>query len=509
MKTKIISLMVLLALAVVSCQKDQADKPVVQQDVEFGVMQIDPSQLKNDWDFLCDEELVATIAEIEIDGETYYPQIFWLNGSLYTQAIKLSPGTHTVTKFVLWTEHPVTGVDPMIVMAAPADGADFAQYIARPVPFDIEVSEFDKTEEEVEVLCFIPERVDEFGFFWFVIDEIVVREQCFFGDLCIKSKDDYVGSYYDDLFDMDDYPFDLPAIYRVTIERNDGWSSTETNVVVVDGTATEFIAPLCIKYPDRLGITDEFTLTLEVYVAVGDSWDWVEYEEISFNDYYIDELTAEGEVIDFVIGNCNLDPNGWVFPAYMNLPEKANVTIAHPGNPGYWNLNITSFTPGGSYDIILGAMTGWCGDAETTISGGNKTMWIYNSLDPSSWPANMPAVFTVAKINQVNWLFNNLGSYGFNISSIDPLYIVPGELTVAEGNTIQNAIWSIINGPGNFSPLAGSQPLAFSTDMAGDAAPYGAFSPLPGGWAAVLMVPEVDGVPDATQAQLIFTVVDP
>jgi hypothetical protein len=112
MKTKIISLMVLLAIAVVSCQKDEADKPVVQQDVEFGVMQIDPSQLKNDWDFLCDEELVATIAEIVIEGETYYPQVFWLNGSLYTQAIKLAPGTHTVTKFVLWTEHPVTGVDP-------------------------------------------------------------------------------------------------------------------------------------------------------------------------------------------------------------------------------------------------------------------------------------------------------------------------------------------------------------------------------------------------------------
>jgi hypothetical protein len=510
MKTKIISLMVLLAIAVVSCQKDEADKPVVQQDVEFGVMQIDPSQLKNDWDFLCDETLVATIAEIVIDGQTYYPQVFWLGGSLYTQAIKLAPGTHTVTKFVLWTALPGDGGE--IVMATPNNGADFAQYVSRPVPFDIEVSEFDKTEELVDVLCFIPERVDEFGFFWFVIEETIIREQCFFGDLCIKSKADYVGSYYDDLFDLDAYPFDLPAIYRVTIERAaPAWSQTYTNVVIDDvtGEATEFIAPLCIKYPDRLGLTDAYTMTLEVYVAVGSGWDWVEFEVINFNDFYIDELTADGEVIDFVIGNCNLNPTGWVFPAYMNLPEKAEVTIANPGNPGYWDLNITSFTPGGSYDIVLGAMTGWCGDAQTTITGGNKTMWIYNSLDPASWPPDMPAVFTVAKINQVNWLFNNLGNYGYNIASIDPLYIVPGEITAAEGNTIQNAIWHIINGAGNYTALGGSEPLAFSIGMAGDAAPYGAYSPLPGGWAAVLMVPEVGGVPDATQAQLIFTVVDP
>jgi hypothetical protein len=123
-----------------------------------------------------------------------------------------------------------------IVMATPEAGADFAQYVARPVPFDIEVSEFAKTEEEVEVLCFIPERVEEFGFFWFVIEETIIREQCFFGDLCIKSKADYVGSYYDDLFDLDAYPFDLPAIYRVTIERAaPAWSQTYTNIVVVDG----------------------------------------------------------------------------------------------------------------------------------------------------------------------------------------------------------------------------------------------------------------------------------
>jgi hypothetical protein len=508
MKTKIISLLVLIAVAFVSCQKDEADKAVLKQDVEFGVAQIDPSQLKNDWDFLCDESLVATIAEIVIDGETYYPQIFWLNGGLYTQAIKLEPGTHTVSKFVLWTEHPLTGVNPEIVMATPQNGAAFAQFVSRPVPFDIEVYEFAKTEEEVEVLCFIPERVEEFGFFWFVIDEIIIREQCFFGDLCIKSKGDYVGSYYDDLFDLDAYPFDLPAIYRVTLTRADGWSVTATNIVVVDGEATEFIAPLCIKYPDRVGVTDAYTMTLEVYVTTGSGWGFVEFYTWNFNDAFIDELILDGAVIDFVIGNCNYNPGGYVFPAYMNLPEKANVNIVHPGDPGYWNLNFTSFTPGGSYDIPLGAMTGWCGDANTGITGGNKVMYLYNSLDPATWPATMPAVLTVDKINQVNWLFNNLGSYGFNISSINPLYIVPGEITQAQGNTIQDAVWTIINGVGNFTPMSPAT-LTASEDMASDATPHSNFSPMPGGWAAVLMVPEVGGVPDATQAQLIFTVVDP
>lgn len=520
MKTKIISLLVLIAIAVVSCQKDEATEGSVKQDVAFGITQVNPNNLKNDppWDFSCDENLIASIAEIEIAGETYYPQIFWLNGELYTQAIKLFPGTHTITKFVLWTEHPVNGTNPQIVMATPNDGADFAQYVANPVSFDIQVSEFDKVEVLVDVICFIPEEVDGFGFFWFAIDEIIVREQCFFGDLCIKAKADYEGSFYDDIFNMDDYPFDLPAIFKVKLERNDGWEQEFMNIDIVGGIAENFQAPLCIQYPDRVGVTDVFTATLYVYVAQGDAWEFVEFKTWSFNDYYIDELTQPGEVIDFVIGYCTYNPNEeWVFPPWINLPQTANITIDHDFNYLYWRLKVNSVIPfANTYDMLYVLppsypyWTSFCGDGAIPLSEGTFNFHIYNTLYYDKWHL-MPNA-TKEEMDQVHWLINNLGTYGYDIASQDPLYILATELTVPEAKQIQDAIWIIINGLGasgvswSYGPT-GLTPSGYTIGEMADAAINNGtnFKPMPGQWSSVLVLKD----DNPAVYQVIFTVLDP
>lgn len=488
------------------CQKEEKIKYETKQDVSFLINELNFKSTQFD----CPTDnfgnyLVPSVAKILIDGisEPFYPEIFYLDGKLYTQSIKLpvieNSAVYTVNQFLL-----LTNIDGDIVMATPEYNSEFSNYLTLPsVPFDITVNSFDKNEINIEVLCFIEQFYEEFGFVWFEILETFVREQNFFGDLCIKSSNDYIDSYYDDLFVLNDYPFDLPAIFKVEITRNDGWTKSFQNIVIDNGNAIEFISPLKVRYPDRKNINDEFIIDLYVYVAVGNGFDWVYFYTWNIVD---NELIYNGNdgVVDFVIGNCVLTEPDLHLPPYMNLPLTANINILSPGNPGYWDLNINSFNPIGSYDIPLGNMTGWCADAFTTISPGNKTMSIYNSLYPNSWPSQMPSTFNEDKINRINWLFNNLQNYGITISGD---FITIDDINKDEGNIIQDAIWFIIHG-NSFINTIGDD-VTKSNLMANESLGNEDFIPLPGGWASVLTVPHVNGVPDASLAQLIFTVIDP
>ena len=80
-----------------------------------------------------------------------------------------------------------------------------------------------------------------------------------------------------------------------------------------------------------------------------------------------------------------------------------------------------------------------------------------------------------------------VGNYGIDIMALSP----------ADGYIIQAAIWKLING----TACTGTAAL-----MASDAETYGVgYVPLPGGWAAVLLVKN-----DTPMAyQLLLTVVDP
>jgi hypothetical protein len=500
MNSNKILLIVLLSAAFTGCQKDDAGKTVATQEVSFGIDLMDIDGLKSGV-FECqfDDQgnpLIPTVLEIDITDldigttSTFNPQIFMLDGKLYSQAIKLATGQYSISKFLMLTE-----IGGTVVMAIPEASSEFGQYVVNGVDFEFEVGEFSKTQVDVQVLCFSLEKVDEFGFFWFQTNEIVIREQCFFGDLCLKDPTDYAGSYYDDLFaPLSNYPFDLPAIYKIEVIRNNGdWSKSFTNIVVEDNVATEFIAPLCIKYPDRVDKDDEFVFKLYIYVRVGSQFQYKYFHSWTIvNDESFD--SGNDGIMGFVVGNCNYNGADLQLAPYQNLPTSASITISSPGDPGYWNLNVNSVNPAGNYDLPLGEMTGWCGDQETTIIPGTKNMYIYSSLYSTNWPAGMP--FNPQDIAKVNWLFNNLGNFaGFNTPTGN--VITSNDITQAQGLLIQDAIWEIIHGNTGISGMA--------MDMATAAANQGNFSPLPGGWAAILCV----AFNKPVQHQLIFTVVDP
>jgi len=196
--------LVLVSVLVFGCKKDVYETTPMEKasDISFQIDLVDPGAMK-DWDCKLDingDLLEPDYAEIIIDGETYYPAVFRIDGILYTQNIKFLLGQADnaqleVTRFVLWDDSntPNDMTDDQIVMGMPEQNSLYEPYITSELRYDrfIDVTAFQKHQFLFEVLCFIDDEYENFGFDWFQIHEIVIREECFFGDICIKHLADY------------------------------------------------------------------------------------------------------------------------------------------------------------------------------------------------------------------------------------------------------------------------------------------------------------------------------
>lgn len=502
-------LIVLAAGLLFSCQKK--DETPQFQDVSFTALEITPSSgLKSTEDWICKTD-VPTHAWVVINGTSYYPQLFNLDGKLYTQSIKLAVGTYCVTDFVLYKEVSGEGFDPLVdiaVYGTPHVGSPYAVYVDKALGLDdnqqcvfgFTVVEFTKAQLDIQVLCYLDADYDAFGFDWFAITEIVIREQCFFGDFCIKHPELYRGSNY---FEQSTWPdpvppfIDAPAIVEIHVAKYNAQDDTWTPVAYSPFTNNTLLAdygvgaPVCIQYPDNLSIPGElFRAVLKILVKQGNGFVFQEFYTWTFTDaqMIVPAPPASDGVVDFVLGSCNLDGADLVLAPWQDLPSTANVTIVYPATlpNAYWDITFNSFDPAGTYDIPEDLMmAGWCGDKNHFITPGTFTGYVYPSLDDTNWPDGMP--FDINEIAQVNWLMNHLADFGYSL----------GNDNGAEGGPLQQAIWEILNGiPATANP---------GPAMAAAASTHGDFIPLPGGWAAVLVVKQ--NLP--LEFQLVFVVVDP
>jgi hypothetical protein len=510
-------LIVLAAGLMFSCQKKD-DTPQFQ-DVSFKAIELAPDAgLKSTADWICKSD-VPTNAELVIDGTTYNPELFELDGVLYTQALKLpvQAQQYCVTSFILYKEgnnvpgYQTNPAGDVVVFGTPLANSTYEPYItpAYRLPYCFTVTAFTKAELPIEVLCYLDADYDAFGFDWFAITEIVIREQCFFGDFCIKHTADYHGSNYTLQSTWPgDVPFwDAPAIIEIVVSKRtalnpETWTPVEyspfTNNTANAGYGVG--APVCIQYPDNLSIPGE-TFKAELYILVkqGNAFNFVKFHEWTFVDdqMIVPAPPASDGVVDFVLGSCNLSGTDLQLAPWQNLPVSASVEIWNPGTTHntYWDIRFHSYTPAGSYDLPLmpptptAYMAGWCGDAGTTINEGTFNANLYSSLRTFGWPTGVP--FTLQQIATVNWLMNHLNDYGFNILGSDQ---------GGQAGPIQQAIWKLLNGTYNVTT-----PNPIAVDMYNDAVGQTNFVPLPGGWAAVLIIKDND--PD--KYQLVFVVVDP
>jgi hypothetical protein len=369
-----------------SCQKEEASAPVAQEVVFSG---IDSGAKKSTNAEPC-ENAQADYAKVVIDNETYRPAVFYIDGVAYTQAIKLIPAQYTVQEFMLLNNNgtPEDLTDDYIVKAAPMTGSEYADFVTAPLTFTFDVEGFKKAEVPVEVLCFDEAEYEAFGFNWFAMTEITVREQVFFGDLCVADLSVYENSLYAE--QMNGLQIDMPAIFKVDVYKNGAFVKSYTNEAWLGEGE-----PLKVQYPDHDNAADAFDFELHILVENGGEFVYQLFHTWSFND---DEMIADGGdgVVDFVLGSCNFSetdlqlewPCGPAFHQGFETGIEGWIDEKVAGSEAYGRITRTasSNAPEGSYIAIFeettyGPFTRF--DAYSDVWTGTWSAEVDIYLDPS------------------------------------------------------------------------------------------------------------------------------
>ena len=455
-------------------------------------------------------------------GQVITTPVFYVNDVMYTQAIKLpAEKSYTLVDMRLFAtgagdnvdpslvvdDNPATPTNDLLVNAVPYTGSHYANLITAPVPVQINVSPFAKTEVPISILCYDETEYEEFGFTWFRIEENNVRTKYFFGDFCTKFFEDYLDAeLYEDIHVL----VDMPAIMKLRLHKLNLEYSGDTTSIFVDEFTNEGTyadgEPLRVAYPDMEADDDIFRLDVFIYVKIGDGFGYKKFVEWFWNDNEeemytsLDDLNTatnsfnsggvEGDgVYDFILGNCNVAGADIIFAPYMNLPEPGtpgiDMTLEFPGTASYFNATLTGI--GAGFDLANGTVEAYCFDLGHTISTGVTLtdIDIYSSL----YPASLPIYMQNENWGAVNWLANNYTSF--------------------EGWTwqeLQLALWLIeVN---DFNSYSGGDAHGLSgnatriNNMVASALLNPNYQPMPGGWAAVVLE-------HSEGTQTVFTIVDP
>jgi hypothetical protein len=415
-KRSILILTVLgLVLGIVSCNKityDGTNPQQVTQGVSFSIAPgTTPGGLKSD----CFSQTIS-YANVWLDGglTPIKVGVFYIAGQPYTNSIQLTPGQHFLNDFVLMNDNntPTNIADDIILAAAPHSGSVYAPYVTNPLTITFTVAKFGKLMQPVECVCYQQSNYTDFGFLFFQIQEVTVRQQAFFGDLCIKNISDYIGSLYAQ--QTAGLQPDVPAIFKIEVWRNGTLMSTFDNSAWL-GVGQ----PLLVSYADRQGIVDNFEFKLYVLVRQGAGFNYVYFTSwfatdggtVQYKDnlgnYTVADKDSNG-VIDFSLGYCSPDAD-LVLPPYINLPTTCTYKVTHyaPGYTGGYSDAALSNVPA-NYEFGNGTVKSWCDDFAFTITVNTAyNMVVYSSLYPNLLPA-----FAQAKPwDKIDWLLNHLSWY--------------------------------------------------------------------------------------------------
>lgn len=297
---KYLGVVLLSLLLLTNCTKDDK-KDDTKSPGELVFAALDGASDKSDYDVLCDESLVIDHAYVVLNGVEYNPKTFMLDGKLYTQSIKLLPGNYEIEEFILMT------FDNVPVKATPMYDSQYAEFVTTPLgdpesPAEFNIVEFEKSQFDIDVLCYVPAEYGNFGFEWFEVNQITVLEQCFFGDICIDDIELYSGSLYGPIIEVDEV-----ALFKIVLIRDGEEVDTFYNSYQ-DDNGLHIVSPLCIEYANYDLEENDFEFQLYIYNYDGSdfsyqyyySWNLMNDEMIPTNN---GEDTDDG-VVDFVLGDC-------------------------------------------------------------------------------------------------------------------------------------------------------------------------------------------------------------
>ncbi len=273
---------------------------------------------------------ITIMAEGAATTEIYRTGVFYIDGQPYTNSIKLSPGNYTIHEFILRNDNQTPGnlADDPVIAAAVHEGAPYANLVSVLLTKDFTISPFRKNLLAIELVCYDEAGFTNFGFQYFQLDQTVIREQHFFGDLCISNITEYYNSpYAAALGGNGNLLLDLPAIYQIEVIRNGVTVLTQNN-----NSATGVSAPMTVRYADRTGVVDQFEFRLSVMLPGVSGFSYEYMHSLTFAD---DQQIAAGTdgVVDFVLGNCQSDADLVIpFAGGSNAPPSASAVV-QTGNP--------------------------------------------------------------------------------------------------------------------------------------------------------------------------------
>ncbi|MEE4259811.1 MAG: lamin tail domain-containing protein [Bacteroidales bacterium] len=336
----------MIAAILVSCKKNSTETPAPvnqqTQEVTFDINTILESP---------DREYAVPNCIDSIDGEinkyaqivimnslqevdTFYAEVYYVEGLPYTKAIMLPVldddddcDTYTLLEFYVWDNNGTPGydesarLDDQLFKAAPLAGSEFWDFAVDHVDVTFEVCAFYKTKIKIDVLCFVPNDFELFGFFWFEITEITVREMCFFGDFCIEDPSIYASTEYASgggVFIDEAAIFEIRARHQIGDGQLADMVGTDFNNMDWDGIGE----PLCIRYPDYDAEVDYYEFDLYLWAMVGSTMDWVLIDTYVWNDIFENTYDPGTDgVWDFVVGDCVASESNIVYPPYVNIPD--------------------------------------------------------------------------------------------------------------------------------------------------------------------------------------------
>ncbi len=301
---KLFYLFLIVGLVVTSCNKP-ANIPTTQ-DVVFKATPAATGNFKDSQPGDCVNPM-AQYALITIGDVIYNVDVFYLNGVIYTNTLKLTPGVHVLNNFVLMNDSGTPGdlTDDIIVQGTPLIGSEYENFVEMPLPFEFTVDAFFKLEVNIEILCFVPNEYLSFGYAWFTVEEVLVRKVCFFGDVCTADYLNYEGSLYAQ--QSMGLRHDMPAIFKIEVWRTHDVDGEPVTDFIKTYSNEEWLgegAPLCVEYPDFKNVEDLIEFKLFILVNIDGVFDFVEYYTFSTMDAMPLEGIGEDNVMDFVLGNC-------------------------------------------------------------------------------------------------------------------------------------------------------------------------------------------------------------
>ncbi len=496
---------IVLALFITNCRKSSDSGLSNLADVQFSINSVTQNGgLKSTQvdSVVCNDTLTADYVKYKMDGGGWKTiPVFYVGNIPWTNTIKLSPGQHILNEFLVYSNHhtPNDSTDDVLLMATPHTGSPWAGYVTTPLNWSFNVVTDEKTQVKMDVVCFKPSVFLDFGFVYFQLNELIIRQLWFFGDFCIKDASQYAGSDYVHQPNWVTTGYiDAPAIFRIDVWRNGVQQQSFTN----DDAAHHYGDKVSVTYGDYVLQTDVFILKLYILVRQGTAFNFMYFYSWTFNDISNIPKGSDG-VTDFILGSC-YDPSNppeLILPPYMNLPPTATYTITGnyaPGSlGGYVDATLTNVPAG--YMFGNGTYASWCSDHQTTINVGQAyNMYVYSSLYPSLLPTY--AQLQSGKWSKINWVFNHKDWYPnlkwYELQQLVWLYddiawYPPG---AADGGV------PAINDP-NYPTRA--------LQMYSDANTYGInYVPSPGGWAAVIFI--LDPPPqEGPFVQTMFIQIDP